>query len=182
WARAGAADPINITVSPIAFKPFMAFLPFVLCDGSGRTEDSANPAPAPAHLNGVRSTAMKIFYGWVVVGAGMVATCFGLGAMLSLGVFLPPMAEATGWSRAGISTAALLNWLSMGVGSFFWGALSDRFGTRVVVLSGAILLGFGMVAGSQATTLGQFQLVFGVIVGVAAGSFYAPLGAVTTRW
>ena len=125
---------------------------------------------------------MRIFYGWVVVGAGMVATCFGLGAMLSLGVFLPPMAEATGWSRAGISTAALLNWLSMGVGSFFWGALSDRFGTRVVVLSGAILLGFGMVAGSQATTLGQFQLVFGVIVGVAAGSFYAPLSAVTTRW
>ena len=125
---------------------------------------------------------MKIFYGWVVVGAGLVATCFGLGGMLSLGVFLPPMAEATGWSRAGISTAALLNWLSMGVGSFFWGVLSDRLGTRVVVLAGAILLGFGMVAGSQATTLLQFQLVFGVIVGVAAGSFYAPLSAVTTRW
>jgi predicted MFS family arabinose efflux permease len=86
-----------------------------------------------------------IFYGWVIVGAGMVISCIGLGAMLSLGVFLQPMAEATGWSRTGISTAALLNWLSMGVASFLWGTLSDRYGTRLVVLGGGTLLGLGMV-------------------------------------
>ena len=102
--------------------------------------------------------------------------------MLSLSVFLQPMAEAMGWSRTGISTAALLNFLSMGVGSFIWGALSDRFGTRAVVLLGGVLLGLGMVTASQATTLVQFQLLFGVVVGVAAGSFYAPLTATTTRW
>ncbi|HUP36488.1 MAG TPA: MFS transporter [Candidatus Limnocylindria bacterium] len=125
---------------------------------------------------------MKIFYGWVIVAAGIVMTCIGIGAMLSLGVFLQPMSEAMGWSRSGISLAAMLNFLCMGVGSFFWGALSDRFGTRVVVLSGGILLGAGLVAASQAATLGQFQLFFGVIVGVAAGSFYAPMTATTMRW
>jgi MFS family permease len=125
---------------------------------------------------------MKIFYGWVIVAAGIVMTCVGIGSMLSLGVFLQPMSEAMGWSRSGISLAAMLNFLCMGVGSFVWGALSDRFGTRVVVLSGGILLGAGMVAASQAATLGQFQLLFGVIVGVAAGSFYAPMTATTTRW
>jgi MFS family permease len=31
------------------------------------------------------------------------------------------------------------------------------------------------LAASQATSLLQFQLLFGVIVGVAAGSFYAPM-------
>ena len=125
---------------------------------------------------------MKIFYGWVIVAAGIVMTCIGIGAMLSLGVFLQPMSEAMGWSRSGISLAAMLNFLCMGVGSFFWGALSDRFGTRVVVLSGGILLGAGLVAASQAATLGQFQFLFGVIVGVAAGSFYAPMTATTMRW
>ncbi|HEY2313673.1 MAG TPA: MFS transporter [Streptosporangiaceae bacterium] len=35
---------------------------------------------------------------------------------------------------------------------------------------------------SQAATLGEFQLLFGVIVGLAAGSFYAPLTATTTSW
>jgi MFS family permease len=125
---------------------------------------------------------MKIFYGWVIVACGIVMTCIGIGSMLSLGVFLQPMSEAMGWSRTGISLAALLNFLCMGVGSFLWGALSDRFGTRVVVLAGGILLGGGLVAASQAATLGQFQLLFGVVVGVAAGSFYAPMTATTTRW
>jgi MFS family permease len=125
---------------------------------------------------------MKIFYGWVIVGAGIVATCLGLGGMLSLSVFLQPISEAMGWSRTGISMAALLNWLCMGVGSFVWGALSDRLGTRVVVLCGGVLLGLGLVTASQASTLGQFQVLFGVIVGVAAGSFYAPMTATTTRW
>jgi MFS family permease len=125
---------------------------------------------------------MKVFYGWIVVGAGIVVSCIGVGTMLSLGVFLQPITEATGWSRTGISTAALLNWLCMGIGSFLWGALSDRFGTRAVVLSGGLLLGAGAVTASRATSLGQFQILFGVLVGLAAGSFYTPLTATTTRW
>jgi MFS family permease len=125
---------------------------------------------------------MKLFYGWVIVGVGIVVTCIGLGAMLSLSVFLQPMSEAMGWSRTGISMAALLNFLSMGIGAFAWGALSDRFGTRAVVLSGGALLGFGLVTASQAATLGQFQALFGVIVGFAAGSLYTPMTATTTRW
>ena len=126
--------------------------------------------------------AMKLFYGWVIVGVGIVVTCVGFGAMATLSVFLQPMAEAMGWSRTGVATAALLNFLCMGAGAFMWGALSDRYGTRLVVLAGGAVLGLGMVAASQATTLLQFQLLFGPIVGVAAGSFYAPMTAVTTRW
>ena len=125
---------------------------------------------------------MTLFYGWIVVGVGIVVSCIGVGTMLSLGVSLQPISEATGWSRTGISTAALLNWLCMGIGSFLWGALSDRFGTRVVVLSGGLLLGAGAVTASRAGSLGQFQIFFGVLVGLAAGSFYTPLTATTTRW
>ena len=125
---------------------------------------------------------MKPFYGWVIVGVGIVVTCVGFGAMATLSVFLQPMAETMGWSRTGVATAALLNFLCMGAGAFLWGALSDRYGTRLVVLSGGAVLGLGMVAASRATTLLQFQLLFGAIVGVAAGAFYAPMTAVTTRW
>jgi len=125
---------------------------------------------------------MKIFYGWVIVLVGIVVTCVGFGAMATLTVFLAPVADAMGWSRTGISTAALVNWLCMGAGAFLWGALSDRFGTRAVVLSGGILLGLGLVTASRASTLGQFQLLFGVLVGVAAGSFYTPMTATTARW
>ena len=91
-----------------------------------------------------------IFYGWVVVGSGIVVTCIGMGAMLSLSVFLQPMAEAMGWSRTGISTTALVSWLCMGVGAFVWGALSDRFGTRASCSCGGVLLGLGLVMASRA--------------------------------
>src|SRR6476660_9649039 len=96
-------------------------------------------------------------YGWVVVGAGALMTCVGFGAMLSLAVFLQPISEAMGWSRAGVSAAATIDFLCMAVAAFFWGTLSDRFGTRIVVLAGALLLGAGLVAASQATSLWQFQ-------------------------
>jgi pimeloyl-ACP methyl ester carboxylesterase len=80
-----------------------------------------------------------------------------------------------GWNSARI------NFLCMGVGSFVWGALSDRLGTRAVVLLGGVLLGLGTVMASQALTLSQFQVSFRVVVGFAAGSLYAPLTATTTR-
>src|SRR5262249_54149601 len=125
---------------------------------------------------------MMPFYGWIVVAVGIAVTCVGFGGMLSLGVFLQPISEAMGWTRTAISTVALLNFLSMGVGSFVWGALSDRIGTRAVVLLGGALLGLGTVTASHATTVTQFQIYFGVVVGFAAGSLYAPMTATTARW
>ncbi|MET0968357.1 MAG: MFS transporter [Tardiphaga sp.] len=121
-------------------------------------------------------------YGWVVVAVGALMTCVGFGSMLSLAVFLQPISESMGWSRSGVSAAATIDFLAMGLAAFFWGALSDRFGTRIVVLCGAVLLGAGLIAASQATTLWQFQLAFGGLIGVAAGSFYAPMVAAASAW
>jgi MFS family permease len=125
---------------------------------------------------------MRLSYGWVVVGVGVLMTCIGIGAMFSLAVFLQPIAADTGWSRSGISTAATLDFLSMGAAAFLWGALSDRFGTRIVVLLGGALLGFGLVAASRATSLIEFQLLFGILIGAAAGSFYAPMVSAAAAW
>src|SRR5262249_10284380 len=121
-------------------------------------------------------------YGWVVVGAGALMTCVGFGSMMSLGVFLQPISDATGWSHGGVSVAATLNFLVMGLSAFVWGALSDRLGTRIVVLLGSLFLGLGLAAASQAPNLLLFQILFGVFVGMSAGSFYAPLVAVASVW
>jgi MFS family permease len=124
----------------------------------------------------------RLFYGWVVVGASAVIVCIGMGAMFSLGVFLKPMADGMGWSRGAISTVALLNWVAMGLGSFFWGALSDRLGTRGVALAGGALLGLGLVLSSQVQALWQLYVTFGFMVGFAVGAFYAPLTSTATKW
>ena len=125
---------------------------------------------------------MRTSYGWVIVAAGALMTCVALGAMFSLAIFLEPMSTATGWSRAGISSAMTLNFLVMGLGAFGWGAASDRFGTRIVVLIGAVLLGLALVLASRTPSLIQFQLTYGILVGLAASAFFAPMIAATTAW
>ncbi|MFZ5676944.1 MAG: MFS transporter [Pseudomonadota bacterium] len=121
-------------------------------------------------------------YRWVIVALGALMTCVAIGAMFSLAVFLEPMSETSGWSRAGILSAMTIDFLVMGVAGFAWGAASDRFGPRIVVLAGAILLGAGLVLASLATSLIAFQLSYGVIVGLAAGAFFAPMIAAVTGW
>jgi MFS family permease len=125
---------------------------------------------------------MKLPYRWMLVALGALMTCVAIGAMFSLAVFLKPMADATGWSRAGISSAMTLNFLFMGAGNFAWGALSDRHGPRVVVLSGSVLLGLALALASRAGSLLEFQLVYGCLVGASASAFFAPMIAATTAW
>jgi len=65
---------------------------------------------------------MGLSYRWVIVGAGALMICVGIGAMFSLAVYLQPMSTETGWSRAGISSAMTIDFLTMGIAGFGWGA------------------------------------------------------------
>jgi MFS family permease len=121
-------------------------------------------------------------YGWVMVAIGALMGCVAVGALMSLAVFLAPITEATGWSRTGVSSAMTVSFLVMGVAGFAWGALSDRFGTRPVVLAGAVILGLGLVLASRATSQLGFVLAYGVLVGLASGSFFVPMMSVVAAW
>ena len=125
---------------------------------------------------------MTSSYRWVIVACGALMTCVGIGAMFSLAVYLQPMSADTGWTRTGISSAMTLDFLVMGAAGFGWGALSDRIGPRLVVLAGTLLLGLGLVLASRTATLLEFQLTYGLMVGLAAGAFFAPMIAAVTGW
>ena len=58
---------------------------------------------------------MERNYGWVIVAAGAFITCVAFGAMFALPVYLQPIAEDTGWTRAGISGAMTIGFIVMGV-------------------------------------------------------------------
>ena len=121
-------------------------------------------------------------YGWVVVASGAVITCLAMGAMFALPVYLQPMAEDTGWSRAGISAAMTVGFIVMGIAGFGWGTLSDRIGARPVVLMAIVLLGLGLLLASSATELWVFQFAYGGLVGASGGAFFAPIISATLGW
>lgn len=125
---------------------------------------------------------MNSHYRWVIVAAGAFMGCVAIGSIFSLPVFLAPMSVATGWSRTDISLAMTLDFVTMGIASFAWGMLVDRFGPRPVLLAGSSVLGLGLVLASRASTVEEFQLLYGVLVGAGGGAIFAPLMATVTGW
>jgi MFS family permease len=121
-------------------------------------------------------------YRWVIVAAGGLLGCVAIGAMFSLPVFLRPIAQDTGWSITGVSTAMTLAFVAMAFGSIAWGSLSDRLGPRAVVLAGSVILAVSLALASVARSLLAFQLLFGVLVGGATAAIFAPMMACVTGW
>lgn len=121
-------------------------------------------------------------YRWVIVAAGALLGCVAIGSMFSLPVFLVPMTTATGWSRTGISLAMTIGFLAMAFGSIFWGTVTDRFGPLVVVLTGSILLAVSLALAAISRSLFEFQLVFGLLTGIATSAIFAPMMATVTGW
>jgi MFS family permease len=121
-------------------------------------------------------------YRWVIVVAGGLLGCVAMGCLFALPIFLSPMVAETGWSHTGISGAMTIGFLAMAFASLFWGSLSDRFGPRIVVLIGSVMLIGSLYFASRATSLLAFQLLFGLVAGVAVAAFFAPLMAAVTGW
>ena len=121
-------------------------------------------------------------YRWVIVAAGGLLGCVAIGAMFSLPVLLGPIVRDTGWSVTGVSSAMTFGFLSMAFGSFAWGTLSDRLGPRRIAVVGSMVLALSMALASRATSLLEFQLIFGLLVGAATASIFAPMMACVTGW
>jgi MFS family permease len=121
-------------------------------------------------------------YRWVIVTAGGLLGCVAIGGMFSLPVLLQPITRDTGWSVAGVSSAMTIGFLAMAFASMIWGTLSDRIGPRPVVLTGSIVIAASLALASRATSLIEFQLLFGLLVGAATAAIFAPMMACVTGW
>lgn len=121
-------------------------------------------------------------YRWVIVAAGGLLGCVAIGGMFSLPVLLRPIAQDTGWSVTGVSSAMTVGFLAMALTSMIWGTLSDRLGPLPVVLTGSIVIAASLALASRATSLLAFQFLFGVMVGGGTAAIFAPMMATVTTW
>src|SRR4030081_800212 len=124
----------------------------------------------------------RSYYRWVIVAAGGLLGCVAIGAMFSLPVFLRAISRDTGWSITGVSSAMTFGFLAMALGSIIWGNLSDRVGPRLIGLIGSSSVVTALALASRATSLIEFQLIFGLVVGGATAAIFAPLMACVTGW
>ncbi|MCF6370807.1 MFS transporter [Rhizobium halophilum] len=121
-------------------------------------------------------------YRWVIVAAGGLLGCMAIGSMFTLPVFIHPIVKDTGWSVTDISTAMTVAFLAMALGSMAFGSLSDRIGARPVVLMGSAVLAISLAWTSRTTSAFEFQLIFGLVVGLSIAAILPPLMASVMGW
>lgn len=118
-----------------------------------------------------------------VAALALLMNALARGMIDAFAVFVLPLSETFGWSRADISLGYAVYMLAYGLVSPFVGMIFDRLGLRATWLIGTITLGTGFGLASQMTQLWQFYL----LVGLSSGIGMACLGMVTasaliSRW
>ncbi|MBI4306607.1 MAG: MFS transporter [Chloroflexi bacterium] len=103
------------------------------------------------------------FYGWVIVyAAGSSMFVRNAAASLTLAVFIYPMAQDLGWSRALIAGAASAAGIAAMFISPVTGWLLDRFGPRALLGLSVLVLGFTSIGLAWATVPIAFYLLYGI--------------------
>lgn len=106
-----------------------------------------------------------------------------MGARQSLGLFIGPMDESTGLGIAAISLALAIGQFSWGAVQPIAGAAADRYGPRVVLIAGVLLLALGSALTPFMGSSFGFIVSLGLLsaIGSGAGSFSVLIGAAAQR-
>jgi len=98
-------------------------------------------------------------------------------------VFLLPLSEAFGWTRAQVSSVYSIYLVVTGLAAPLTGLLLDRWGPRVVYPAGLALLATGCLTAGHLTQLWQFQACIGVLNGIGVSMLgMVPASMLISRW
>ena len=86
------------------------------------------------------------------------------------------------WRRGEAALGYSLSWLLLLLFSPLAGLLYDRWGARLLVPAGGLLLGVALALTGQVTTLWQYYLAFGVLGGAGISCIQIPAAAIVGRW
>ena len=114
--------------------------------GNGQGGLSARPSHAiTSPTDADRAPAKRFYYGWTIVGVVAIANAISMGlAQLNMGLFVKPMGDELGISRAMFGWAGSLRQFAGAASSPVIGPLLDRHGARWL-LAVSTLIGAGAV-------------------------------------
>jgi len=121
-------------------------------------------------------------YGWVVVSVSAIVNSLAWSVRSTFSVFYVALLAEFGWRRGEAALGYSLSWLLLLVFSPLAGWLYDRWGARLVVPAGGLLLGVALALTGQVTTLWQYYLAFGVLGAGGIACIQIPAAAIVGRW
>lgn len=125
----------------------------------------------------------RMHYGWVVVAVTFVTLLVSAGVRSMPSIFMLSFEQDFGWSRGGISSVVSIGIFLYGLVGPFSASFLERFGVRRVMLSAIGLLAAGLAVTPLMNALWQFEILWGVITGIATGFMANVLGVtVSNKW
>jgi MFS family permease len=110
----------------------------------------------------------KVFYGWVIVGVGVVTQFFQGIANQGFGTYLGPLQSQFGWSKAVLAGPRSVTQVENSILGPIEGWLVDRFGPRFVVLAGTFVMGGGLILFGLTNSLWMYY-VSNIIIALGTG-------------
>lgn len=124
-----------------------------------------------------------IFYGWIIVAAGIASYALGYGARYSFSVIFPSLLEEFQWPRDITAAILSVHIFVYGLVAPVAGYLVDRVGPRRTMASGTILLSLGLALSGLGNEPWHFYLSFGVLTGAGLCLIGAvPFTTVLRNW
>ena len=122
------------------------------------------------------------FYGWRVVAAAFAILFTAYGAQYCFGVFFAALLDEFHWSRAGLAGVFSLYAFGYCLVGFPAGRLTDRWGPRAVITTGAIFLGGALAGMALVRRLWEPYVIYGVIGALGMGTAYVPCHSTVVKW
>jgi sugar phosphate permease len=115
----------------------------------------------------------NIYYGWYIIAACFLSSLYIAGIVVfGFTAFFEPFIQEFGWSYAQVSLAVSLRGAETGLISPALGFLVDRWGSRWLLFSGAILVGISLIIMSRMQSLVGFYT--GAVLLAVGASFSSP--------
>jgi MFS family permease len=111
----------------------------------------------------------------------LIATIAGAG-MWAVIIVLPKVQVEFGVDRSAASLPYTAMMLGFAFGTIVLGRMADRTGILAPVLIAGVCLGFGFVLAGLAPNLIVFSLAHALLIGVGAGTGFAPMMADISHW
>ena len=119
---------------------------------------------------------------WIVVGLSTIVNALAWGVRATFALFYVAMLDEFAWGRGATAFGYSLSWLGFVVFAPIAGGLFDRWGVRIVVAIGGVILGAALVLTAGVVSLTQYYLYFGVLGAAGIAAMIVPSTTVVTRW
>ena len=122
-------------------------------------------------------------YAWVILSICFLTLAIASGTTGSYGVFMKPIINEFGWSRAEASLPPTLALIFIGLSQLPAGRLVDLYGVRVIMCLGLLVWGLSILSLQIAGKLWHFVLLVGLVGGLGAGATgLVPNAIIVSQW